>query len=539
MSIRRLSFDTVPPVAPDEQLNRPPAEQRDLIGQFQQAISGLGSSDVHHVLQRLLALGAPRVDPFVRTPPPSRRRPRRRDVVTYQVRVDLVDTRPPLWRRLELASDLFLDDVHDVIQVAFGWTDSHLHRFGSGPNFYGPDTEYYLCPFDVEEGETGVPEDRVRLDEVLVNVGDKLYYNYDFGDDWQHIIKLEAITPRADVAPRVACTDGRRPGPPEDCGGVYAYELIVAAGDSRHPNFREAAVDFNNFFGDEADPGMFELTDFDIDEINEQLSDIGMDYAEAELPGPLADLVHRMRSSALRRRLLRLIRAAALDQPVLIDPPTAVQMVRSYAWLLNRVGPDGIKLTSAGYLPPVHVEAAMTELGMDDWWIGRNNRESHTVPVLDLRVSAQKMGLLRKHRGMLVLSKRGHIVRSDPVKLWWELAKNLPVRSTHEVDIHAGLLLLVALAAGVDDNLDETIAELLNALGWMRSDGTAVTDTTAAVAAHDTEAVLRRLGVFSTDRGPYRSLKPTAEGIQFARAALRAWPDGSRRVLPATGPGAQ
>lgn len=52
--------------------------------------------------------------------------------------------------------------------------DPHLHRFGCGSEYYSHDTEYYLCPFEVGEGETGVPEDQVRLDEVLVEIGDKL-----------------------------------------------------------------------------------------------------------------------------------------------------------------------------------------------------------------------------------------------------------------------------------------------------------------------------------------------------------------------------
>jgi hypothetical protein len=56
-----------------------------------------------------------------------------------------------LWRRLELASGLFLDEVHEILQVAFGWTDSHLHRFSSGPRYHGPETEYYLCPYQVED----------------------------------------------------------------------------------------------------------------------------------------------------------------------------------------------------------------------------------------------------------------------------------------------------------------------------------------------------------------------------------------------------
>jgi Plasmid pRiA4b ORF-3-like protein len=81
--------------------------------------------------------------------------------VTLRVRVDLADTKPPVWRRLELASDLFLDDVHEIMQAAFGWTDSHLHRFGCGPAYYSRETEYYRCPYSVDEGDEGVPEDQV------------------------------------------------------------------------------------------------------------------------------------------------------------------------------------------------------------------------------------------------------------------------------------------------------------------------------------------------------------------------------------------
>jgi hypothetical protein len=82
--------------------------------------------------------------------------------------------------------DLQLDRVHDIMQAAFGWTDSHLHRFASGPAPYGPGTEYYLCPYDAGESEDGVPEEKVRLDEVLSDAGDVLFYEYDFGDGWEH-----------------------------------------------------------------------------------------------------------------------------------------------------------------------------------------------------------------------------------------------------------------------------------------------------------------------------------------------------------------
>ena len=79
----------------------------------------------------------------------------------------------------------------------------------------------------------------MRLDEVLADVGDKPFYDYDydydFGDDWQHTIKLEAVLPRRDSGPVAVCVAGRRDGPAEDCGGVYAYELTCAATDPGEP----------------------------------------------------------------------------------------------------------------------------------------------------------------------------------------------------------------------------------------------------------------------------------------------------------------
>ena len=95
-------------------------------------------------------------------PVPSRRGPRRSQAVTYRVRVDLRDTKPPLWRRLELSSDIYLDELHEVLQAACGWTDSHLHEFRSGAGYHDLEVERYLCPFMLEEDDDGVPEEQVR-----------------------------------------------------------------------------------------------------------------------------------------------------------------------------------------------------------------------------------------------------------------------------------------------------------------------------------------------------------------------------------------
>jgi hypothetical protein len=228
------------------------ASKPNQLKEFEPSIAGLGLNDLQNVLDDLLGQGND-ISPFERQPPPSRRRPPRDDVVTYRVRVDLAGTKPPLWRRLELASDMTLDDVHEVIQTAFGWTDSHLHRFASGPAFHSPETEYYLCEFEVDEGEVGIPEEDVRLDEVLVEPGEKLLYNYDFGDDWEHVIKLEAVEPRNDDAPRALCTGGKRPAPAEDCGGVHGYELFVAANSEPSTERDRAIAELTRIYGADID----------------------------------------------------------------------------------------------------------------------------------------------------------------------------------------------------------------------------------------------------------------------------------------------
>ena len=86
------------------------------------------------------------------TVPPSEAMPR--DLPTVlRIRIDLDDAQPPIWRRLDLRSDLTLEVVHQVIQDAFGWTDSHLHRFAVGGSVWDRAAQLFLCPYDVAEGE--------------------------------------------------------------------------------------------------------------------------------------------------------------------------------------------------------------------------------------------------------------------------------------------------------------------------------------------------------------------------------------------------
>jgi len=174
----------------------------------------------------------------------------------YQLEVTLAGVRPPVWRRLRVPSSINLKELHQILQVAFGWTDSHLHEFEVAGQTYGtPHTEY---------ANTTRNEARVRLNEVLLKEKDSIVYEYDFGDGWEHRVVLERIIPFAPDLSAPSCIAGARACPPDDCGGVGGYEeFLEAIGDSLHPE-HEAMLEW---IGGEFDPVYFDLED-----VNRQLA---------------------------------------------------------------------------------------------------------------------------------------------------------------------------------------------------------------------------------------------------------------------------
>jgi hypothetical protein len=176
---------------------------------------------------------------------------------------------------------------------------------------------------------------------------------------------------------------------------------------------------------------------------------------------------------------LRVIDDAELERPV--DPDEAPDaVVHCYRWLLGRVG-SGVRLTQAGYLPPGLVSEAMTALGWQDDWIGKHNREDQTLPILELRESAQRFGLLRKNRGRLLVTKTGRSLLDDPLGLWWHLAARLPdARSEPERD--AGVLYLLTVAAGRPRD-PAVLADGMTILGWAEHGSRQPLDRSSAFAA--------------------------------------------------------
>jgi hypothetical protein len=151
----------------------------------------------------------------------------------YQLKVTLRAIRPPIWRRLRVPGDATLGQLHDALQIALGWTDSHLHQFRVGRNTFGvPDPDGWGAPFTTDER-------KVRLHEVA-GVKSKLIYDYDFGDRWEHDVVVEHVDAASPAEMLPVCTDGRRACPPEDCGGPWGYgNLLEALADSKHPEHAE------------------------------------------------------------------------------------------------------------------------------------------------------------------------------------------------------------------------------------------------------------------------------------------------------------
>lgn len=165
----------------------------------------------------------------------------------YQLKITLRHIRPPVWRRLVVPADIKLPKLHEVLQAAMGWTNSHLHAFRVNGVTYGePDPDF----------DAGMKSERgVRLDSVA-GEGGSLIYDYDFGDGWEHDIKVEAAIPAETDTPRYLCTAGERTCPPEDCGGPPGYmELLEALRDRKHPQH----ADMLEWMGGEFDPEAFDL----------------------------------------------------------------------------------------------------------------------------------------------------------------------------------------------------------------------------------------------------------------------------------------
>ncbi|MGO8700486.1 MAG: plasmid pRiA4b ORF-3 family protein [Limisphaerales bacterium] len=174
---------------------------------------------------------------------------------TYQIKITLELVKPAIWRRLSVPGNASLGWLHAVIQLAMGWTNSHLHQFAAGGRLFS-EPQVNTPQFG---GESEVlDEAKFSIRDVAPCAKDVLYYEYDFGDTWQHAIVVEKILPpEPDGATTAVCLAGKRACPPDDCGGPGGYQDLVKI--LRNPRHEEHNS-MKEWLGRPFDPEAFDAT---------------------------------------------------------------------------------------------------------------------------------------------------------------------------------------------------------------------------------------------------------------------------------------
>ena len=169
-----------------------------------------------------------------------------------RLKITLDDVKPAVMRRIEVPLAIRLDRLHLALQAAMGWTDTHLYEIRARDASWGePDPDWGDGPRDAG---------KAHLADVLEEVGAKtLEYLYDFGDGWEHTIRIERV---ADAEPGVAyprLVDATGRCPPEDVGGPWGYaEFLDAINNPEH----ERHAEFTEWIAEDIDP-----TDADGDQL--------------------------------------------------------------------------------------------------------------------------------------------------------------------------------------------------------------------------------------------------------------------------------
>ena len=184
--------------------------------------------------------------------------------VLFQLKVVLMDIRPPIWRTFLVPSNTTLSEFHEILQIVMGWEDYHLHEFKIGGHDYGPpDPERYGPPAKDERDAV--------LSEVAPIEGAKIVYEYDFGDSWIPQITVEKVLPAGlEKGPQQrcpVCLGGARACPLEDCGGPPGYDELVKALKDKSASDDERAQ-LLEWAGD------FEPEEFDLKAVNLLLKDL-------------------------------------------------------------------------------------------------------------------------------------------------------------------------------------------------------------------------------------------------------------------------
>lgn len=160
-----------------------------------------------------------------------------------RLRITLSDTDPVIWRQVDVPVEANLKMIHDIVQAAMGWQDYHLWEFEADDRRYGLSDPQW-------PDDTLSAAKNIKLKTLLVRGVGQLDYTYDMGDNWHHVIAIEAVRQGQPDIKYPRYIDGARRAPPEDVGGTPGFENFLERG-------KLDAVDFEAVCGDEQKRSLF------------------------------------------------------------------------------------------------------------------------------------------------------------------------------------------------------------------------------------------------------------------------------------------
>lgn len=175
----------------------------------------------------------------------------------YRLKITLKNVKPAVWRRVLVEDSTDLQSLHAIIQAVMGWSGSHLFQFIINGQYYSELSD------ESDDFNDAEPAEDYALNEFVVRPKQKITYEYDFGDGWEHEILLEEILDKDSQTQYPECIAGKMACPPEDCGGPWGYaELLEVIKNPKHPEHE----DMMDWLGGEFDPEYFS-----VEEVNEAL----------------------------------------------------------------------------------------------------------------------------------------------------------------------------------------------------------------------------------------------------------------------------
>ena len=162
-------------------------------------------------------------------------------ITVYQLKIFILGISPMIWRRFKVHSNSTITDLHYIIQLVMGWTDSQAtfsdERFADRESARklsreaSPEKLAHLHRFVIHGKDYGIAQiggiwfaddpSKVKLADLGWRLKERFLYQYDFGDNWEHQIRVEAILTAESTASQPVCISGKRACPPEDCGGAW------------------------------------------------------------------------------------------------------------------------------------------------------------------------------------------------------------------------------------------------------------------------------------------------------------------------------